>query len=81
MLVVKCELWPQGNNDEAESLGTLVIVNDGTGSKEIGHYLTMLDENMGEGVATGVVRGFEREKKPAWELVYRALTPLVGRRN
>lgn len=42
MIVVKVELWPFGDEDAKRVLGTTIIVNDGTGTKEKGNYDTVL---------------------------------------
>ena len=50
----------------------MVIVNDGTGNKEIGNYeINYLDDDINNPV-TRRVENFER-KKGVWELIKRAL--------
>lgn len=38
MLVLKVEIWPFGEQENAEPLAEIHIFNDGSGDKEIGHY-------------------------------------------
>jgi hypothetical protein len=38
MVVVRIELWPDGDKEKARDLGLVIIRNDGTGDDEIGAY-------------------------------------------
>jgi len=38
MIVVKIEIWPHGDQQQARLIGSAVIVNDGTGTPEKGNY-------------------------------------------
>jgi len=38
MVVVKIEIWPHGEQKNARDLGSIIICNDGTGSKDLGSY-------------------------------------------
>lgn len=42
MIVVKMELWPGGSEEHMRPLGTIVITNDGTGTKVSGNYKAVL---------------------------------------
>jgi hypothetical protein len=42
MIVVKVELWPFGNPNEAQEIGRAYIANDGTGSQSTGNYNVQL---------------------------------------
>jgi len=44
MLRCTIVLIPHGDETRAEVLSTMTIINDGTGSHEIGNYLVSLDE-------------------------------------
>jgi len=82
MLVLKLELWPQGDRAKARDLGTLEIGNVG-GDADEGDYRCMLTEPVESGgslVARGrgcKVRGWRRANG-AWALVAEALARLLG---
>lgn len=42
MIVVKIELWPRGDPNQAREIGRAEIVNDGTGTREKGNYQVRL---------------------------------------
>ena len=63
--------------------GDLVSINDGTGTSEIGNYIVQLNKWEGEGKPwkkTGV-KGFERKKLGAWDLLFRGLFSAIFHRN
>lgn len=73
MLVVRVEIWPYGVKADAETLGEVYIINDGSGTEggEIGNY--SVSDAIGDGVPEYVARieGHERAKG-FWPLVERA---------
>ncbi len=71
MLVVQVQLWPRGNYADAKQLGLMSIVNDGTGSKEVGNYNVLLKED--EKLYAGRVENWPRLNLPVGELVAAAL--------
>ena len=86
MLVVKIELWPLGNEANAQPLGLATISNDATGSPAIGNYTVRIFKgkkySRAEGVwRTGRVLGFPRQQLGPWDLLYRALLATVKDRN
>ena len=80
MLVVTVELWPYGRVDERRVLTHMQIVNDGTGSTDVGNYAVT---RIGHGnrfveagqraVTHGKVRGHKRRQEAVWELVRDAI--------
>ena len=76
MLVVKVELWPFGNREKAELLGVAHIVNDGTGTDEIGNYKVRIASGVDANSwwKQGHVKGVRRGRDRLWELVQKALS-------
>lgn len=75
MLVVKIELWPNGHAAGSRELCRGFIVNDGTGTGDIGNYyirLKMPDNTRN----IGRVIQFPRNLSP-WTLLYRALKDIA----
>ena len=83
MLVITIELWPHGNEKEKKHLGTAWIVNNLKGTLESGDYVVELSKwgRPNEKWKTGHLVGFPRLKLGPWDLLYRALEEVVGRRN
>ena len=80
MLVVKIELWPGGWEDRKKEIGRLVIVNDGSGTKNRGNYRTLL---MRRGTKNTVLRegrvgNHSRLSKSVWNLVHKALESVMS---
>jgi hypothetical protein len=83
LVVVKIELWPQGQENEAQEIGRMFVANDATGTVEIGDYDVELlhgGEFYGKpGVwKKGKVLRFVRKLSP-YHLVQRALDAALGR--
>ena len=77
MLRVTVELVPHGHEEEKEVIGIASIVNDGSGTHELGNYVAFFlthDSLWGQ----SIVKKFPREEN-VWELLYRALT--VAKKN
>jgi len=77
MVVVKIELWPHGDQEKARDLGSLIICNDMTGTKDYGSYNVAVSHGgryWGKpGVwKSGLVKNFRRSLSP-YHLVARAL--------
>lgn len=83
MLVITIELWPQGDASRKEVLGVAEIANDGRGSAGLGSYNVTLYKWGKEKRfwKTGRVLDFPRLKLGPWDLLYRALSAVVGLRN
>lgn len=83
MLRVTIEIIPKGDESRKRHLGTLDIVNDGTGNSEIGNYTVRLAK-FGRPNQTwihGVVRGFDRIRRGPYDLLLQCLIATVGSRN
>ncbi len=92
MIVVKVEMWPNGDESRAVEFGRMVIINqEQTTIKSQGHYGDYKVELRG-GVygrtdlyqklwKRGKVEGFPRKTRGLWDLMFVALRGLVGRRN
>lgn len=76
MIVVKVELWPYGSQEGAREIGRAQIVNDGSGSRDIGHYRFSFDP-MTDKEHRGVVRD-HRRSSGVWYLLWRALTEAIN---
>lgn len=83
MLVVTIELWPGGDATLKQTLGTARIGNTGDGTPDIGEYRAAIrHENMGARDWKRVkIAGFPRQKRNAWDLLFRVLRAAVGSRN
>jgi len=75
MIVVRIEVWPDGDGTRAEELARLHIANDGTGDEAVGSYNVSAVE--GTDVLSGRVEG-HRRGQGALALVRDALAALVG---
>lgn len=42
MVVATIEVWPNGKQENARSLGVVLITNDGTGTQQAGNYDVIL---------------------------------------
>lgn len=80
MLVVKLELWPGGLGVGIKTLGTGVIVNDGTGTPEVASYGVVFAQGeydpldvTGDALPCGRVENHLRGRDSVWELVRKAL--------
>lgn len=74
MIVVRFELWPGGDEGRKRSLGTAILVNDGTGTATHGNYKVMLGK-MRDGTQPwriGRVFRWWRKGSP-WDLLVKAI--------
>ena len=74
MLRVAMEIWPQGQRELRENLGTLTIINEGTGSHEVGNYCFVLDRPKRR-ARRATLTGWPRSRS-CWELLAVALDAL-----
>lgn len=70
MIKVTVELFPYGNKEKRQVIAEAIIVNDGTGGLERGHYDVHLDKQ-----APIKVRNHLREKG-IWALIAQSLKEL-----
>jgi len=83
MLVVTVEIWPFGKEENKRHLGTAKIWNMGTGTMTRGDYKATLSKVNRPGCVWrgGQVKDFPRKRLGAWDLLYRVLHNIVGKRN
>ena len=82
MIRVTIELVPHGNESKTRTLHVGVIANNGTGSKTKGNYYFALSQRGSRKVwKSGVVQGFPRKSRGAWNLLYRVLEEAAERRG
>ena len=80
MLIIKIELH-SAVTGKVTTIAAGKIVNTGTGTPTRGNYRIDLRDAAGRPWKTGTVEGFPRKRLLAWDLLYRALEKLVGKRN
>jgi len=86
MLRVTIELLPLGDEEHKEKLGEVLIINDGTGTPQIGNYKVRLMKAAkyakSPGVwKRGIVKDFPRQVLGPYDLLLRALAACIGERN
>ncbi len=82
MLKVTIELWPLGDESRKETLHTIVIANDGTGTPTQGNYYSVISRRKRlTPWKLAAVAGFPRKRLNAVDLLYRVLKQAVGDRN
>ena len=75
MLVVKVELWPDGDGRKRETLANVRITNDGTGDGRVGNYdVTHLTAE--RHIIAGSIKGHVREQG-YWPLVARVMAAVA----
>mgnify|MGYP001304080439 CR=1 FL=1 len=81
MLVIKIELHPGGDASKARCMGSAVIINDASGTQELGNYKALffdsgLPDDWRDQMKAGnglEVMDFQRLKEKSWDLVRRFL--------
>lgn len=88
MLVIKIELWPFGQESKKRELGRAHIINDSTGTLEIGNYKVILfkseeysKNNAGKVYKKGEVLSFNRLTESPWQLLKLALDNVLNKKN
>jgi hypothetical protein len=93
MIIVRIERWPDDTNpnDEAQrhrrtDIAQAVIRNDHSGSRETGSYeISLYDpppyNPWGGTHRSGTVEDFPRRDLGVWDLLYRGLGSVIGRRE
>lgn len=76
MLRVTIELLPHGREDNKKVIGIMEVMNDGSGTEEIGNYNIILREGKKE-FKRGGVNEFHRKELGPWDLVYQALQNIM----
>ncbi len=83
MIVVRVEIWPGGNRDRRRHLGTAAITNNACGTETRGSYVArffVAGKRKKTWHVTNV-NGFPRTRLLAWDLLFRALRNVCGKRN
>lgn len=71
MIVIRIEMWPNGDQIAKTHLGSMTITNDGKGSARVSHYDC---EIKAHGITKNSrVENFERSTRSVWSLVGLAL--------
>jgi len=86
MMLIKIELLPGGDASKRRTLGEIRIVNDGSGSLDVGNYDVTLMKSEEYAKSPGVwkrgrVVGFPRRALGPYDLLFRALAKCVALRN
>jgi hypothetical protein len=79
MLIVKIELH-SAVTGQVTTIATGKIINPGSGSPTQGNYRVELQDAAGRKWKSGHIEGFPRKRLIAWDLLYRCLEKLVGKR-
>lgn len=73
MIRVDVTLYPHGNSSRSRAIGSMLIFNDGTGSKSKGNYKYTMSTEKTENYKNGKVTGFQRLNNNVWTLILRVL--------
>lgn len=79
MIRVTIDLVTTQTGSAGKQLREVHIVNDGSGTPEMGFYSVLLLDENGDEIQHTSVRGFARLDNDATELVRQALNALAGR--
>ena len=80
MIRVTIEMFPKGSENNKRTLGTAIIVNDGTGTKALGNYQYTLFNKAGKKYKKGKIKKFDRQNKIAWRLLNLILNNALEKR-
>jgi len=83
MIVIKIEIWPDGDLSKARILGVGTIANTGLGTPKLGQYRAFFDSTGPSGPKhrEALIGRFKRQEKDSWELLYLALKKIFGSKN
>ena len=75
MIRITADLIPFGFEEKKTIIGSCEIINDGTGTREIGNYTLEIKTTLGNNSMSNLIRitNFKRLEKDVWELLYRGL--------
>jgi hypothetical protein len=76
MLRITVELVSHGFESMKKKIGECIIVNDATGTKEIGHYEFVIKDKDNQKMCQ--INDFKRLERDVWELVYEGLHKIYG---
>ncbi len=82
MLRVTIDLVPWGDESRKQTLHTIVIANDGSGTDISGNYHAVASQaRTNRPWKFAEVHGFPRKRRNSIDLLYRVLAKMVGGRN
>ncbi len=73
MIRVEMELFPKGRDAGRKTLGTVIIVNDGTGTAARGNYVWRIIGRSGRTMRAGTLTDYPRERYHPTVLLKRVL--------
>lgn len=74
MLVVRLEVWPEGDESRKRDLGRAEIVNDETGTDTLGNYDFRVRNARGDVFHEGRVERWPRLSRGPWALLFRCMS-------
>jgi hypothetical protein len=83
MIRITIELLPLGREEHKRHLGTAEIWNDASGDGNTGNYKFRLSKWGGKNELwkSGEIKGFPRQSRGAWDLLYLCLKSVLEKRN
>lgn len=80
MLRLTLDLFPHGEESNQETLGVIEIVNDGTGTDDIGNYKIFFTDKDGNQTELDRVLGHKRpQKNGAWVVCREAMKIVLAK--
>lgn len=73
MIRIDITMYPHGNSSRARAIGSMIITNNGTGTKSKGNYSYTMSTEKTKKYKTGEVKNFPRLKNNVWTLILRVL--------
>ncbi len=74
MLVISIDLWKYGCEDLKKNLGTLRIINEGTGTHTRGDYRAEFIDKNGRKFKTTTLKDWPRKARSVWQLLKAVLS-------
>lgn len=82
MLRITIELIPFGKEENKETIGVAEIFNNATGTELIGNYCMRIFRGNSRAIwKTTPIKNFPRTRLTMWDLLYRGLHKILGKRN
>lgn len=82
MVVISVDMWPQGDQTKAHSLGKMTLTLKAVGVDGRRSYEWEITKFGGTGVwKKGSISGHDPKTRGPWDLIYRVLAQAVGARN
>ena len=77
MIEVVATLYPRGDRTKPREIGRATLANDGSGTASRGNYSATFGHK-GRLWKTSEVKGFHRQSKNVWHLLYECLHQALG---